>query len=95
MMAKKTAVDEKPATVPVAFQAMVRRVNRALAKQGLKLRRIRADIAGREFTGEWVVTPLRKADHKPGSVRTHVDVEKLAREELGALEPWESVLPEG
>jgi hypothetical protein len=71
---------------PVALQALIGRINRALAKQDEVLKKARGGRAIQDL-GEWYVANF----NRNYLVSKDVDPESLGRE-LGVLEPWEKVV---
>jgi hypothetical protein len=71
-------------STPVPMKALIRRVNRRLAKRGQKLITTRGERARAELGSYYLIDT-----DTSGLVLHHVNVEVLARE-LGALEPWQA-----
>ena len=78
----------KTTTIPVSKEALAKRIDRTLNKQGLRLRKSRNKRARQEL-GEFYAVSIELG----GAWPTHIDLEDYGRE-LGVLQPGERLVEE-
>ncbi len=81
------AKPKAPIKMPVDQRAVVARLRRAMAKDGLTVRACRSDSRSWRTLGDWYVLDIQS-----NFIREHhCDLESLARE-FGALQPHEALV---